>query len=283
MFNELLYWAQSNFFWLAFIAIFAWVFLGFFRKRKLTEKVVQHTKTTAQEAQQVGLNVQQNVTGRTAATGMGTAVEGETNYTGNTGGIEWNLTSTVRLSRRNSSDRATDQNLDVWRRTSRWKTAAAAWPAGKFLMLMAAPGYNSAKAPVKRGGFFNKIVQMVGDFALDFYVANYFGGEYKKLVNLGDDGVKIERAALNSFFILTNDEALANKFLDEGTVTTIANWRSAQLGFTSEGSVDNFGLLFCPDGVILGCQADMANAQEAKMLAEFGSALAVKMAQTLRA
>jgi hypothetical protein len=33
--------------------------------------------------------------------------------------------------------------------------------------------------------------------------------------------------------------------------------------------------------VILGCQADMANAQEAKMLAEFGAALAVKMQQTI--
>jgi hypothetical protein len=282
MIDELLYWMQSNFFWVAFFAIFAWAFFGFFRKRKLSEKVIQRTKDTEQQAQQAGLKVAQSVTGRTANTGSGTAIEGETNYSGNTGGIEWALTSTVRLTASHSSSSANTRNLDVWRRSTRWRTKAAAWPPGKFLMLMAAPGYDSAKSPAKKGGgFFSKIVQAVGNFALDFYVGGYFGGEYKKLVNLGDDGVKIEQSALKGFFILSNHEALANKFLDEGTITTITNWRKAELGFASEGQVDNFGVLFCEDGVILGCQADMANAQEAKMLAEFGAALAVKMQQTI--
>lgn len=36
-------------------------------------------------------------------------------------------------------------------------------------------------------------------------------------------------------------------------------------------------LLFCQDGVILSCKADMANGQEARMFADFGSVLSVKM------
>lgn len=275
-------WITANWFLTAFIVIFGWAIVRMFRRRKIPEKVVKHTQETQKQAQAAGMDVQQNVSGRTANMTYGTAIEGDTNYAGNTGGIEWKLLSSVRLTTRNSSDAVNSRDLDVRKKSSRWSTPAAAWPAGKFLMLMGTPGYDSAKHTIRRGGFFNKLVQMAGDFALDFYISGYFGSEYKSLVNVGEDGVKIDRPALNNFFILTNHQALAEKFLDEATVNTIANWRKAALGFRNEAGVDNFGLLFCSDGVILGCQADMANADEAKKLADFGSALAIKMQETLK-
>lgn len=281
MIDNFIGWITANWFLTAFVLIFGWSILSMFRKRKISEKVVKHTQETEEQARAAGMNVEQNVSGRTASVGHGSAIEGDTNYTGTTGGIDWKLVSIVRLTTRGSSNAVNSNDLDVRKRSTRWSTAAAAWPAGKFLMLMATPGYDSAKHTVKRGGFFNKLVQMAGDFALDLYVAGYFGGQYKSLVNVGDDGVKIDRPALNNFFILTNDAARANKFLDDATVHVIANWRKAEQGFRSESNVDNFGVLFCSDGVILACQADMADAGEAKKLAEFGSVLAIKMQETL--
>lgn len=81
------------------------------------------------------------------------------------------------------------------------------------------------------------------------YVGSYFGSEYRSLVNIGEDGVKIEREPLKDFMILTNIEPLANKYFDEATVTTISYWKKSSQGFTLESKVDQFGLLFSPDGV----------------------------------
>lgn len=281
MIEEVLFWIQINWLWIAFYGIFAWVILGFFRKRKLSEKVIKHTQNTQAEAKAMGLNVEQKVSGRTANMGGGLAVEGDTHYAGTTGDIEWKLLSSIKLTDNNNSDAVNSRDLDVRKRNTRWNTVAAAWPKGKFLMLMAAPGYDSTKHAINRGGFFNKLVQVAGDFMLDVYVSGYFGSQYKSLVGIGDDGVKLDRPALNNFLILTNHETLANKFLDEGTVNTIASWRNAQMGFRSESAVDNFGILFCSDGMIFGCQADMADPTEANKLSEFGSALAIKMQQVL--
>jgi hypothetical protein len=282
MIDDLLFWIQMNWFWIAFFGIFAWVISGFFRKRKLSEKIVKHTQDTEKEAKDMGVNIEQKVSGRMASMGYGSAVEGDTHYAGTTGGINWKLLSSVQLTDRGTSNSINSRNLDVRKRSTRWNTTEAAWPQGRFLMLMATPGYDSAKHAIKRGGFFNKLTQMAGDFMLDVYVSGYFGSQYKSLVGIGEDGVKLDRPALNKFFILTNHEVLANKFLDDGTVNTIASWRNAQMGFRSESAVDNFGILFCADGMILGCQADMADPKEANKLAEFGSALALKMQQVLK-
>jgi hypothetical protein len=183
---------------------------------------------------------------------------------------------------RDADDRPGRQNTEAWKRSTRWKTESVKFPAGKFLMLMSTPGYDSASKPLKRGGFLNKLVNMAADFALDFYVAGYFGSQYKSLVGLENGSEKIERQLLNDFMILTNHKVLGEKFLDEATTSVIANWKKQNQGFSRERSVDHFGLLFAPDAMVLGCQTNMASADEVKTLSDFACVLAVRMKETLQ-
>ena len=132
---------------------------------------------------------------------------------------------------------------------------------------------------IERGGFINDIIIKTADTVLDLYVGGYFGNEYKPLVNIGDDGVKIERDQLKDFMILTNMEPLAQKYFDEATAATISHWKKNDAGFKDEKKVDQFGLLFSPDGVILTCQTSMSNANEVKAFSDFGAALTIKMQQ----
>lgn len=200
----------------------------------------------------------------------------EKDYNGNTGGIAWSLKSIVRYQRPGrDSKRVFEKTGEAWKRKSTWRTPEGAWPNGKFLLFMSTPGFENAK-PMQEGGFVNNMINYVADMALDLYVGSYFGNEYKDLVNL-KSGTKLERSELKDFFIFTNDATTANRFLDDATAQVIAAWKQQKSGFRNEGNVDNFGVLFCPDGVILSCQADMANEQEVKMLSDFGAALAIKM------
>ncbi len=242
------------------ILIVGFLFYFFFLRKKKQTQTVQLQQQAKKEAEAIGVVIKTDGTSRSGS---------ETEYSGQTGGIDWKLKSEVRIS-------SQDISKQVWERTSSWRTDTVKLPVGKFLMLMSAPGYNSSAHSLKQGGFLNKLVNMAADFALDIYVEGYFGSQYKSMINVGDS-IKIEKPALQGFLILTNIEPLTQKFLDDSTVNVIANWKKQKLGFTREGNVDQFGLLFSQDGVILSCQADMANAEEAKTFSDFGSVLCVKM------
>jgi hypothetical protein len=192
--------------------------------------------------------------------------KGVTHYSGNTGGMDWTLKSIIQPGRRGA-----------WMRCTQWQTKSISLPAGKFIMMISAQGYESAKHPIKRGGFVNDLVNKAADLALDIYVASYFGTQYCSLVNIGSDGAKIERPELQDFMILTNDEPLAQKYFDDSTTQTISNWKNSNQGFAGEGRVDLFGLLFAPDGVMLSCQTNMTTPREVQMFSDFGAALTSKM------
>mgnify|MGYP001586162696 FL=1 len=198
-------------------------------------------------------------------------VNGDTDYQGTTGGIEWTLRSSVWLS---------GGRHRSWKRKSAWRTAAVHLPVGKFILLMSTP-VELKKGPIERGGFMNNLINKASDLAIDLYITGYFGSEYCALVNIGDDGVKLEREALKDFLVLTNHEAVAQTYFDEATTNAIANWKKNNQGFSQEDKVDQFGLLFSPDGVILACQASMNNAEEVKLFSDFGAALVTKMREML--
>jgi hypothetical protein len=204
--------------------------------------------------------------------------QGVKEFAGNSGGIEWKLESVVVQSRT-----ANDTNDSHWTRKTTWHTDTVKFPLNKFLMLMSAPGGHTGAKQIERGGLINSLINKAADFALDIYVSSYFGSRYTSLVSIGEDGVKIDRPALSDFLILTNIEPTASKFLDGATTGVIANWKNQKQGFSHEGNVDQFGLLFSPEGMILSCQVDMANEQEARMFADFGAVLGVKMKQVLSA
>ncbi len=190
-------------------------------------------------------------------------------FGGNTGGIDWKLKSSV--------VRQTTGKSRGWLRASRWETAAVKFPPGKYLMIMSVAGEGIPKGNFKQEGFLNTIINTAADFAVDIYVGGYFGAQYQAMINVTGESIKIDKPGLPDFFILTNNEPTAQSFLDEATVSVIAEWKKQKMGFARENNVDQFGLLFCEDGVILSCKADMANEQEAKLFADFGSVLTVKM------
>jgi hypothetical protein len=272
---------SSNMFWILFAGVALYIFLK--RKkiaRQKSEAIQQHKENVQHQSEAAGIQATTHASGRVAdVAGEGKVVEGDTVYKGTTGGVTWSLVSTVRVSSTESADRPGRELNQTWKRKSLWQTDFVKWPQGKFLLLMAAPGYDSAKHPLKRGGLFSKLVNMAADFALDIYVSGYFGDRYKKIVNIGDDAIKIDRNALPGFLILTNYEVPAENFLTEETCAGIAKWRNSKAGFTRESAVDNFGLLICETGVLMGCQSDMANAEEANKLAEFASAITLGVKQ----
>lgn len=232
-----------------------------FRKRRLTNMNFQYQKPD--QTQTVNMEVDQPIEGE---------ILGDTDYDGNTGGVDWKLKSTVQ---KGSTGGVGNK---VWRRKSMWRTEALKLPASKFILIMSIPG-ELKLGNIERGGFINDIIIKTADTVLDLYVGGYFGNEYKSLVNIGDDGVKIVRDQLKDFMILTNMEPLAQKYFDEATAATISHWKKNNAGFKDEKKVDQFGLLFSPDGVILTCQTSMSNANEVKAFSDFGAALTIKMQQ----
>lgn len=272
---------SSNMFWFLFAGVALYIYLKSKKIARQKAEAIQQNKENVQlQSEATGIQATTNASGRVAdVAGEGTVIEGDTIYKGTTGGVAWSLMSSIRVSSTESGDRPGRQLNQAWKRKSLWQTDDVKWPTGKFLLLMAAPGYDSAKHPLKRGGLFSKLVNMAADFALDIYVGGYFGDQYKKIVNIGDDAIKIDRQALNGFLILTNYERPSEKFLTEETCEGIAKWRNSKAGFTRESAVDNFGLLVCETGILLGCQSDMTNAEEANKLAEFASAITLGIKQ----
>ncbi len=257
-----------------FVLAFAFLVFGQLKRRKQAALKGNIHQQTQQQAQAIGVQIESQADGRVSNSGE---IHGDTNYNGTTGGIEWALKSTVLVGDSTISGGGRNQ---VWKRKSAWRTGAVKLPAGKFIMLMSTPG-EIKTGDIKRGGLMNKLVNMAADAVLDLYVAGYFGVEYKSLVSIGEDGVKVERDQLKDFMILTNLETTAQKYFDEATVTTIAGWKESNVGFTEEKKVDQFGLLFSPEGVILACQSNMNNANEVKAFSDFGAALTAKMMQVL--
>lgn len=243
------------------VAATAIIILVMLKRKKdaaFREQVWQQT-----EADAMGKGLQ--VTSRPHGSVTGGVVMGNTDYKGTTGGMEWTLRSTIASGRRGA-----------WMRKAMWRTNAVTLPEGKFILVVSTPS-EMKTGPIQRGGFINDLINKAADVMLDFYIAGYFGTEYKSLVNIGEDSVKLEREALKDFMILTNHEAVAQRYFDDATCGTIASWKKNSQGFSREGQVDQFGLLFAPDGVILSCQSNMSNAEEVKLFSDFGAALVAKM------
>lgn len=205
---------------------------------------------------------------------------GTKEHSGTTGEIQWKLTSSVWYE---DTGRSTSKTLSrSWSSRTIWQTDAFKLPPNKFILLMSTPG-EIKTGDIKRGGLVNKMINTAADAVLDVYVASYFGKEYKSLVNIGDDAVKIKRDELKDFMILTNSEQLTEKYFDNATASTISGWKKMSSGFLQENKVDQFGLLFSPDGVMLSCRANMDTESEVKIFSDFGSVLVTKMLQVNQA
>jgi hypothetical protein len=92
-----------------------------------------------------------------------------------------------------------------------------------------------------------------------------------------DGATKIDIPELKEFFILTNDDSMSKKFLTDVTVKYMVNWMQNKPNFVHNSRVNRWGTLFSADGIIVSCQADMTNANEAKVFSDFGTSLATLM------
>lgn len=270
-------WIISNLFTILVVGFIASWLIGRARRQKQRERTQQENDANRQNAEKLGMEVKQQAEGTRMMAGAtnGPQVSGDTTYTGTTGDIPWTIDIKVRI-----SDRGTGTSGDhVWKQTTRWKTTSVNWPAGKFLLIMSTPGEMKV-GDVKEGGFFNKLVNWAADRFLDLYVGGYFGSEYTSLVNVTGATI-VRKEGMTDFYMITNEPARAEKFLDESTQKTIANWKHASQGFQQERQVDQFGLLFAPDGLTVACQAGLTNPAEAKMFSDFAAVLAVKAKSVL--
>jgi len=143
-------------------------------------------------------------------------------------------------------------------------------------MMMSTPGHDNSGPQQQKKGMLSSLVSKLAEGALDMYVAGYFGEQYKPLINV-DGGKKITIPELKEFFILTNDEPMAMKFLNPTTIKYITNWMANKPTFKHTWRVNSLGVLFAPDRSIVSCQALMTNANEAKVFSDFGAGLATLM------
>jgi hypothetical protein len=262
----------GNFIWLFLLGAVAFWLMGRARSQKQREQTQRENERAREQATGLGIKVSEQAEGlrRMGGSTTGPQVGGDTRYEGTTGDIPWTMAVEVRMGDRGTGTRANE----VWKQTTRWKTTSVSWPAGKFLMIMSTPGEMKV-GDVKEGGLFNKMINWAANQFLDLYVGGYFGSEYKPLVNV-EGATILRKEVMKDFYMITNEPALAEKFLDEATQTTMANWKKLPQGFKQEGRVDQFGLLFAPDGMLLACQAALTDPNEAKMFSDFGAALAMK-------
>jgi hypothetical protein len=247
-------------FFAAFIALMAYASA---RQKKTRAQKIEQQAINKTVAQNLNMNVNSTVQGQND-------IVAKDDYSGTTGDIPWTLQS--REIQYNNSNHNYGSS---WKRTTRWNTAAARMENGKFFMIMSTPGFDNSKNKVKKG-FFSGVVNKLAEFALDTYVKGYFGPQYTSLVNI-DGATKIDIPELKEFFILTNDDPLSKKFLTDITVKYMVNWMHNKPHFTHDRDVNLWGALFSADGIIVSCQADMENADEAKVFSDFGASLATLM------
>jgi hypothetical protein len=246
---------------LAFIAVF--ISISVMNKRNRAQKIAQQEQNKT-DAQALKMSVNSSTSFSNKYNFLA-----EEDYSGTTGDIQWTLVSKEIEFNNNN------HHSHTWKRTTLWSTMDVKMQEGKFLMFMSTPRIDNSKNKIKKG-FFAGIVNTFAELAIDLYVGSYFGPQYKSLVNI-DGAVKIDIPELKNFFILTNDESLSKKLLNDVAVKFIVNWMHNKPRFAHESNVNMWGALFSEDGVIVSCQADMTTAAEAKVFADFGASLATLM------
>jgi hypothetical protein len=203
--------------------------------------------------------------------GSSSFVEGETVYEGSENKINWKLTSTIKHIRQ-----GIDYQSTVLKTKSVWFSSDVKFPQNKFLMIMSTPG-EIKTTEVKKDGLLNKLANIAANTALDFYISGYFGNKYKQLINIGGDEFIIKNENAKDLFILTNYKNLTDTYLDDSTLDFILNWKNQLNNFRQEENIDNFGILFCEDGLFVSCQGAMANKDEAKILSDFAVTIGLLM------
>jgi hypothetical protein len=253
------------------IAVFILFFLvGQVRKKKVKETYEKNVKEAEAEANKYGLNVSKEMPNISAMSydlshGVDTKF-GDTIYEGVNDNIKWKLVSTVKY----SDDTAIGSNRrDLIQQTLKYTTYDIKLNAHNYVMMMEAPTEMKIEAS-EDAGFMSSIKNFVAEKALDYYVGNYFGNEYKDMINISD-GTIIRNNSLRNFLIITNSKQISDKIIDEKLTEFILDWHNKTKNFKNESFMKTPGLLIAPDKFILTCQSSVVSAKEASEYAEICS------------
>lgn len=202
----------------------------------------------------------------THAAGM----SGTTELNGTSQGCQWTATIEARP---DNPDEA--RHGRVWRQSTRWRTAHATMPAGKFVMIMTLP--EGVKAPPESAaaetGLMATLARKAAAAAFGHYVNGYFGTEHGAMVDLAS---ATPLSAGPGFAAFSNDGAFARRLLDPATVDLLARQSALELARPGAGH-SGFGLLLAPAGVIIGTQYALSTADDLAPLVAFGAEMAERL------
>jgi len=182
---------------------------------------------------------------------------------GQEGKISWLLLANWRKWR---TSRGGSSRTSIKQHTN-WLTNDARVDSGKYFMLMTLP--KKMKIPkIKRGGVFNQLVNWFAEFFLDLYVSSHFGPEYKELINIRD-GKVFNLGKNQSYYVLSNDDYHAEKFINRGLLTYLDQWRD-QIFHDGRAPV---GVLVTDRGVIITTQLALFTEHEQAPFVQFSTGL----------
>ena len=258
------------------IAIFVFFYLiGLVRKKKNKEKYEKNVIELQEEAKRLNIDVSKqppNISAMSYDLSHGMDKNfGDTIYDGTSRNLKWKLVSTVKY----TDDYATTSRKTLYQQTLKWITNDKKLDNNYYVMIMDTPveiksDFNNET------GFMNSIKNFVAEKALDFYISNYFGTEYKDLINISD-GKIIRNNNLKNYLIITNKIELANQILDENFTNLINNWDQRTANLTNSNLMKTPGILFAPDKTIITCQSSVKNAEEAVVYSEICAELLEKV------
>jgi hypothetical protein len=188
---------------------------------------------------------------------------GDTIYEGTNNGQKWKLVSSV-IRLNEYSGNSTSYS---YKRSLKWFTTDIDTYSNTYILIMSTPGEIKTEE-YSNTGFMNSIKNFIAEKALDIYISGYFGSEYNDLINLSD-GEIIKNEKLKEFFIITNSGKIVRNLIDDIFIEKIMDWKHNKQGFVYEGNMDNLGILFAPDKLIIGCQSSIESPEEAAKFGEF--------------
>lgn len=186
---------------------------------------------------------------------------------GQEGKISWLLVSDWRKWR---SSRAGSGGTSIKQHTN-WITPDVRVDSGKYFMLMTLP--KKIKIPkINKGGWANAIVNWFAEHFLDLFVSGYFGPEYKELINIRD-GKVYNLGETQRYYVLSNDEYHAEKFINRGLLAFLDEWRD-QIFHDGRPPV---GMLVTDKGVIMTTQVALLTEREQTPFVQFSAELCQKI------
>lgn len=243
---------------------FLYVFVGFVAftlilrpllRRHASRRAERRGEILSAQAEDAGLR-HELVTDERAHAGVGV---GTHLFSGTTEGLEWSAAVEVTL-----GDDGQPSRRSLGQRTRLVFPSLTAAP-GRFVLAMSLPeGAQVPREPTAGdAGMLGRLAERAAEEMLDRYVDSYFGAEHRALVNAAG---ALRPSGPSDLFVLSTDEPLAARLLDERGIRLLAELREPVPGLGR--SLEPVGLLVSPSGLVVGYQVSLHDAAVLALVAE---------------